>query len=147
MLVKIRNNSQSVRGFPAIGNAAGTVKGPRDAITILPGATAEIDSERLKMYESKAFMAAFVDKGDGRRPDLEILRPDAPVLTMKDVLAAYDKDAASKPPPSNPVANTLDAKVTPHVPVPRAGQAQTGNVPGDAPISAIDVANGAAPKQ
>lgn len=140
MMVKIRNNSLKVRGFPAIADQAGKVPGPKDAITVFPGETKEIDSERLKMYESKAFMEAFKEREDGRRPDLEILAPTAPVRGMREVLAQYEIDHKGKV-ATNPVESTLDAKITPHVAQPRGGQAETGLVPGEnAPTSAVDIA-------
>lgn len=90
-LVRIRNNSESLITLPAIGNHAGTVKGPIDAIRLPPSTTTPVESSRLEMYESPAFLARFDEGKNGERADLEIMRPDAPVKTTADLLKAYEE--------------------------------------------------------
>lgn len=102
-LVRLRNNSESVRTLPAVGDVNGKIKGPLDRITIAPGEVIAIDPERLRLYESPAFNAAFEERDGGLRPELEILGPATPTRTVSDLLAQYD--AANPAPASEPVVN------------------------------------------
>lgn len=90
-MIRLRNNSESVRTLPAVGDANGKIKGPLDRITIAPGCTADVDSERLKLYDSPAFNAAFDERDGNLRPELEILGPAASSRSLGDLLAQYDE--------------------------------------------------------
>lgn len=104
-LIKLRNNSGSVRSFPPVADENGKIvddKGeipPNDWIIVAPGSTVTISDERLARYESPAFLAAFKDPGNGRYPDLQIVGkaekpepvrpPSAPDAAL---LAQYEED-------------------------------------------------------
>lgn len=102
-MVRVRNNSGSLRTLPPVGDVNGVIPGPQDSIKLPPGVVVEVSINRLKMYDSPAFNACF-EEHDERRADLEILPPASNVrASVADLLGAYEAEAASKPSPSDPM--------------------------------------------
>lgn len=96
-LVKLRNNGLSVRTLPPVGNVNATVKGPSEYIVLAPGTTVEVDSERLKLYDSPAFNAAFEDRADGMKAELEILAASTPSKSVAALLGEFEAAEAKEP--------------------------------------------------